>query len=687
MGWGCVGKGGRRVVAVCALLVLLPLLAEVFVFNYHYWLQPLGQELELASSFKVDADSKTFEFSGIDAEVDNVYVGVSSASGDCQVTCTLFDEGNAEGYQIPSFPVSAGDDRWATIHPYGALEALVLDFDSEDPSFSAQVSRICLNKPYPFEFNVFRYAVVAALTAFCWLFRPSSFLYRMSVADSPALAKRASAGLVAVVGVVMLTGVVLNPSFVGISTPQYNADSWEEGGFPVQTRELGWSAHSQYAELARSFASGSLALQEEPPSFMEEIENPYAPERAEAAERSGESLRNDVAYYQGSYYVYFGVLPVLVFYLPFYLCTGVDLPTFAPVFASLLLYAAAVTFLVWTIVRNWFKKTSLGVYLLVVLCALLGSQTVYAVSMPTFYFLPIVLGLACGIQGISLYLSALGGSKGVCARVAVGSVLVACTLACRPQLILFAAFALPVGVALLVRTKSARGRARLLVAAFVPLAIVFCLVGWYNFARFGNPFDFGANYNLTYNDMRLRSFSIEGLVPGLFAYLAQPPVVTVVFPFLQPTDLSNSYGGISITQPMFGGLLWAAPFVWLSIGAWLLPRSKKSAVVKAVACAGLCAAVVLFAFDALGAGILTRYFLDAAPFAVLASVPVCLAWEERASSIGRERPASHSALVAFLLIAFLVSLSHSSLVMLVGTEGGYTLEGLDFLRDSMQFWV
>lgn len=31
---------------------------------------------------------------------------------------------------------------------------------------------------------------------------------------------------------------------------------------------------------------------------------------------------------------------------------------------------------------------------------------------------------------------------------------------------------------------------------------------WYNAARFGSPFDFGANYNLTSNDMTRRGFAV-----------------------------------------------------------------------------------------------------------------------------------------------------------------------------------
>ena len=50
-------------------------------------------------------------------------------------------------------------------------------------------------------------------------------------------------------------------------------------------------------------------------------------ERAITAEQAAPDALWDVAYYQGRYYVYFGVIPCLLFQLPFEALTGVrDLP-------------------------------------------------------------------------------------------------------------------------------------------------------------------------------------------------------------------------------------------------------------------------------------------------------------------------------------------------------------------------
>ena len=53
---------------------------------------------------------------------------------------------------------------------------------------------------------------------------------------------------------------------------------------------------------------------------MQEMANPYD---TAARQQAAPDALWDVAYYQGRYYVYFGVIPCLLFQLPFEALTGV----------------------------------------------------------------------------------------------------------------------------------------------------------------------------------------------------------------------------------------------------------------------------------------------------------------------------------------------------------------------------
>ena len=63
-----------------------------------------------------------------------------------------------------------------------------------------------------------------------------------------------------------------------------------------------------------------------------------------------------------------------------------------------------------------------------------------------------------------------------------------------------------------------------LVLFALPFVLVAAGLMWYNAARFGSPFDFGANYNLTSNDMTKRGFNPGRIGPALFYYLLALPV-------------------------------------------------------------------------------------------------------------------------------------------------------------------
>nr|MCR5128916.1 hypothetical protein [Lachnospiraceae bacterium] len=78
-----------------------------------------------------------------------------------------------------------------------------------------------------------------------------------------------------------------------------------------------------YHKLAERLAVGEVTLAEEPPAWLKEMENPYDDTlRTVLEEESEESFLWDYAYYKGHYYVYFGIVPCILFYLPFYLLTG-----------------------------------------------------------------------------------------------------------------------------------------------------------------------------------------------------------------------------------------------------------------------------------------------------------------------------------------------------------------------------
>ena len=66
-----------------------------------------------------------------------------------------------------------------------------------------------------------------------------------------------------------------------------------------------------------ALANGSIALLEEPSDEFKNLENPYDAQERASLDREKDYIW-DTAYYNGKQYVYFGILPMLISFLPYY---------------------------------------------------------------------------------------------------------------------------------------------------------------------------------------------------------------------------------------------------------------------------------------------------------------------------------------------------------------------------------
>ena len=107
----------------------------------------------------------------------------------------------------------------------------------------------------------------------------------------------------------------------------------------------------------------------------------------------------------------------------------------------------------------------------------------------------------------------------------------------------------------------------------MPLALGAILIGWYNWARFDSPLEFGLRYQITiYNlnrDMPL-TFQPDYFPLNIRAYILQPFEFIQKFPFIQPVAFSNLLKSLNITTPKLysggrvTGILFYAPILLLA---------------------------------------------------------------------------------------------------------------------------
>ncbi len=193
---------------------------------------------------------------------------------------------------------------------------------------------------------------------------------------------------------------------------------------------------------------------------------------------------------------------------------------------------------------------------------------------------------------------------------------------------------------------------------------------WYNYARFGSVTNFGANYNLTMNDMTQRGMQIARVLPALFAFFIQPPNVTGVFPFINPVIFETTYLGQTIKEVTFGGILVCLPVLWvLFFSAPLLrarKRDRQTKTIMGVVIVLIVVAVLVAILDAQMAGILQRYYADFSFMFLLAAVLLAFIANEKVSLW----PKKYMSLVSGVTLALVgVSVLYSLLICFVVETG------------------
>ena len=157
-------------------------------------------------------------------------------------------------------------------------------------------------------------------------------------------------------------------------------------------------------------------------------------------------------------------------------------------------------------------------------------------------------------------------------------------------------------------------------AVILPFIPVGLLQMQFNKARFGSPFDFGADYNLSVTDLTKKTWSIAKNIPALFQELFQPLQIQPQFPFITGIEVATDYQGYMFKDLMIGG------FFALNLLAlfcfWIFRLRKKMIAGKtfglAVFSFGL--AVILIELDVQVGGISQRYMIDYGWLLMLTSI-------------------------------------------------------------------
>lgn len=257
---------------------------------------------------------------------------------------------------------------------------------------------------------------------------------------------------------------------------------------------------NQYEKITEAFLDGHLYFNDVPSEALVEMEDPYDME-ARLAERVPHLW--DHAYYNGRYYMYFGVVPVFLAFLPYRIITGTPLTTYHATQLFTAAFIIGLFALLYELAKKFFRELPLGIYLS--LSVAVGAISVWnAVSTPALYCTAITAGMATMIWGLFFWVKALWGcERRVCSVIdaTVGSFFGALTFGCRPPIALANIIILGLMVYYL-KIRQHKGKWLDLALSVIPYAVIGVLLMVYNYVRFESIFEFGQSYQLTQIDVK-----------------------------------------------------------------------------------------------------------------------------------------------------------------------------------------
>ena len=556
--------------AVRSFTVCLAL--EFFVFNFNS-MHLFGGDyeekvLDISSASLENFDSETMQnrargYSAVEFRDINMPVGTvtfeafSDKKGYVKMSVDVTDDTNTAEYRyaIATAYVLRYDLRSQTIpcNFFGNAHNIKFSFNA-DENETVTLEKITVNKPVMLSFSFIRFLAVYLGVLLIYLLAASEF-FRKSFSEN-----RRGIRITAWI----LTAALIVPALWIVNIERYKND--EHSIVKDFKAEYG---NQMTQEIVDAFELGQTNLNIDMNEALTQLENPYDRSQRETSDLG--YIPWDHLYYGGKYYSYYGIAPVLLVFLPYHKLTGYYFPTSWAVCIFSILGMIFLTKLYLCFVSKFFEKIRSSIAILGLLIIQLSSGIWFCLNLKSFYEIAQTSGFLCVTIGAFFMLSSnvIGEGKIKNYRVALSTLFLSLAVLCRPTLAIYciaALFFIYAGFKKKKETLTDEKKSKVgffapyFLSAFIPFVVIGSVQIFYNYARFGNPFDFGIQYSLTINDFTSTHFHTHLSVIGFINFLFIQPEFTDTFPFFTANKFFDfqKQGYYFVATDTVMGMLWRA---------------------------------------------------------------------------------------------------------------------------------
>lgn len=509
------------------------------------------------------------------------------------------------------------DSLHFAINPYGKISEIFITIS--ELTGTATLKNITFAQAMPYEFYNFRFQILF-LIALVIVAIVSFKLYRVIYNHHSILHKLIIFSLTLVCASTMLCFNIPNETPIN-----YNSG-------------LDMNYKDPYTQMFDAVKEGRANIDLVPNQQLLDLENPY-----DASTRTGVTYPWDRALYNGEFFSYYGITPVLLFYFPHYWITG-DIPTmnttcqFFGMLAIIFMFGAITAF-----IKRFIKKPNLLLMIIMMASSCVVTGLFMAVHYSNQYNVPNItstcLLMLCLWSGVSAT-NRIKEKIAVPLFVLCGIAFILC-LAARPTKAIIALILAPLFIAVLLnKNLKIPKKATCVMSFIIPIAIGLAGVMWYNYIRFDSPFDFGQKYQLTVSNIFANGIDFSLFPASIIHYFFQPLHMSGNFPYItlasvilcnngQYTYEANTCGVFAFPIILVGCLIMPL-LVWHTRHRRHNPyRYNEDRIRNYTYVLMMVLAVAIAFMDYCMAGIIVDYLNDILPALMLMSLLVILETQQR----------------------------------------------------------
>lgn len=486
--------------------ILITLFVEIFLCNYGFFRTLFSGNRNLKPKFEVDGS--LIYVTDIDVKVSSINFKYKEPLID-KVTYNLeyFPEGTSKALQIRPKIILPQNEQYINFNTGVNCKGIMIDRLTET---DLQIEEIILNHPN-INISLIRMFLIFIVVIFILEVRSGKFFDKEYDRNSKEMN---------IVFLINLTTMLVFTILYMVC--QFNLES-----YILKPEEID-PADSVLAQT-EAIVNGKIELLEEPSEELKAMDNPYDSEKRD---NEGVPYLYDVAYYDGHYYNYFGIAPILTLILPFRLITGNYLPTCIFNILYVVIAVFALYGLYKKLVDKYIKKISLynfylGFY------AILFASNIFTLFRGMKYDIVIASGIAFLLIALNLSLSIYENPKFKILKLILLGITTALVVLSKPNLIVYYLLIL-FFVLCTMKDKTIKDKIKDLSFVAVPLGVLAIFQMWLNYVRFDSILEFGAQYQLSgLNVTTSMGFSINKAYAVIMEYLFRIPTINPLnFPFI-----------------------------------------------------------------------------------------------------------------------------------------------------------